>query len=150
MTDITKDIINESNYNLIKNFILNNISFAMILDNHNNWDYEFPERLKSQKRFIIDIKEQALEDSYIENDKIIIVIEIDNITYSKELEYADIFAIKEKADSEIPISTRPFAMAPKPIKREGNSFIFPSEEDIQSSMKMFKKYNPKLFKDNHE
>jgi len=150
MTEIAKDIINESNYNLIKNFILNNISFAMILDNHNNWNYEFPERLKSQKRFIIDIKEQALEDSYIENNKIVIVIEIDNATYSKELEYADVFAIKEKTESEIPISTRPFEMKPKPIKIEGNSFIFPAEEDIQSSMKMFKKYNPNLFKDNHE
>jgi len=142
-----KDIINDSNYKLMMELILNKIPFAFVLSNHNNWSDEFPDRLKDQKHIIIAIKEQALEDSFIENDEIRIVIEIDGITYEKFLERADIFAIQENEKSQMPFATRPFTMEPTPLKIISKKSTIPTDADLAPSMVAFRKNNPEMFKE---
>ena len=147
MNEVMKDIINENNYNLMSKLIMNNIPFAFVLAYHGNWNEQFPDRLKDQKHIIISIKDQALEDSFVENGKIKIVIDIDGVTYMKFLEYADILAIQENEKSQMPFASRPFLMTPTPEKVVSKKFAIPSDSDLTHSINIFKKYNPEMFEE---
>lgn len=148
MTDIMKDIINDNIYNMMSEFILNDIPFTFILDNHNNWNKHLPSRLVDQKQILLDIKEDSLKDSFIENGKITIVIDLDGELYSKELEAADIFAIQESVKSKIPFIIRPFEMkVTQVIKTKSKKHEISNDVNIQHSINMFRLHNPEYFKE---
>ena len=148
MTDIMKDIINDAIYNMMSEFIINNVPFTFVLDNHNNWDKPLPSRLVDQKQILFDIKEDSLEDSFVENGEITIVVDLDGELYTKKIEPADILAIQESVKSKMPFIIRPFKMKPTQVIRSKNKRQLTLDDaGIQHSMNMFRSHNPKYFKE---
>jgi len=145
MTENYKNIISEMIYETAVSLLQSGEEFAIIVQNHNNWNIELPDRLKSQSQFIMNIKEQTIDDSYVEDGKIIINTEFDDQEYSKEFELADIAGII-CIDGKTPIMVKPFIEEPKlpiPTRTLGNNEV--DEKGLQKSMEMWKKHNPELF-----
>ena len=145
MTQEFKDVLSDSIYNTIGALIYNNIDCSIIVHNHNNWDKELPDRLKGQPQFIMSIKEQTMEDSYIDEGKIIISTTFDGEEYSKEFEKADIGGLIGP-DGKTPLMVKPFMEQPTipvPTKTLGNGEI--DENGVLHSMEMFKRNNPEMF-----
>jgi len=131
----------------VKNLITLQIPFSLAIDNWNNWDEKFPEKLREKDRFMINIKEQALEDSYAdESDNIVIVIDIQGLTYTKKLDISDIHAISFDVEFP-PFMLKNYKDKPeiKEEKKELKVDIDMDDEGIKTSMNAFRKYNKELF-----
>jgi len=148
MDNIFKDVISSALYQATAKLLIAKIPFSIIIDNHNNWNNEFPERLKKQKQIIFNIKEQSLDDSYVTDGKIIIIISIDDVEYMKELQQCDLQAlmINEKSPHNI---AKMFVDHPEVnLKRGIGDKSIPSDEALIVSNVMWKKHNPELFEEN--
>lgn len=147
MTDTYKKIISDSLYITCVELLNSGESFNILLDNHDNWDKPLPEQLQKESRFIVSIKEQTLEDSYVDKDQnIVINTQFGEEIYSKVLENADISALMN-TDNKSAIIGKPFIEKPQQsqIKIKLNQMKEPGEEGINNSMAYFKKNNPKMF-----
>lgn len=147
MTQIYKDIIEENIYQIVVDLIVNQEGFTILLENHNNWEFPLPENLQKADKFVMDVKNQTLEDSYVDDEgNIIINTMFGEQENSKVLEMCDIAGIMN-SDGKTPMFFKPFRTEPKKpeIVYTGKKFKEPSEEDLQVSMNAFKKYNPELF-----
>jgi hypothetical protein len=144
MSQIYKDIISENLYNIVADFINAQEDFTFIVHNNNNWNVELPERLKKENQFVLNVDKQTLEDSYVEDGKIIINTKFDDVEYSKEFDFCDIGGIMGP-DRKTPIFIKPFQEKPeieKPVKPLNGDI---DEDGIRHSMEMWKKNNPELF-----
>lgn len=144
MNEQLPDIISGAILDTLKKLISYDISFSFVLENHNNWSEEFPERLKNQKQIILNIKDQSLEDSYLDKNDAIIVIEIDGVTYSKKVDESDIMAIMVNEKSP-PFILRQFSIAPKTPVPKRRASLLTDKEGLVHSMNNFKKFNPEMF-----
>jgi len=147
MTQTYKDILSENIFKMVSDFINFDTDCSIIVQNHNNWNIELPKRLKMQEQFILNVDKQTMENSYIDEDrKIVINTVFDNVEYSKVFESADIAGIVYKGN---PIMVKPFIETPKiptPKKTLNNGVTDEVDEDgVRKSMEMFKKHNPELF-----
>ena len=93
---------------------------------------------------MINIKEQALEDSYADKDVVDIVIDIQGLEYQKRLDISDVHAVS--FDTSLP----PFIVKqykdkpPSPIPKK----VLRTEEDkegLEHSLKMWKLHNKEMF-----
>ena len=148
MTENYKNILSESLHSMVKLFIENQEPFILLIQNHNNWDKALPDSLKEHEKFILDFKEQTLEDSYVEDGEIILNTVFGEDDYTKVLHPYDIAAIMT-LDMKSPLFFKPFVENP-PIElkedKEGRRiYSEPNEDELRTSMDAFKKNNPELF-----
>ena len=129
---------------LAHSFMAQGEPFAILIQNHNDWDQPLPERLQKETNFIIKIDDQTLEDSYMVEDGIYVVTDFDGATYEKQFSMCDVAAIYD-IDMRVPIMVKGFVEYPErtPKRKYGE----PSEEDVQRSMECFAKHNPDLFEE---
>jgi hypothetical protein len=71
-TKETIKIFNDNMMELICSMIINNEEFSIVVSSK-NWSNPLPERLLQQDHFIIQIKDQTLEDSYIDSEGHIVI-----------------------------------------------------------------------------
>ncbi len=142
--DNYKEIVNENIYKMCADFLSCKIPFTILIDNHNNWNNSLPARLSSKKKFLLNIKDQALEDSYVENGKIIIITTMEDMEFMKELDHNDISAVA-KDDKTAPFISKPFVTYPKIISKGKLGYKLDEEQLLKSTLN-FKKHNPKMFK----
>jgi len=148
LTERTTNHISYLTYTLAVELLETHTPFTLILDNHNDWDNELPERLQKEQ-FVIDIKAQTLEDSFIKDGKIIVVMLVDDMEFIKQLEPCDISAVALGVGLP-PIIQKPFRENPEfklaPMKKQE----LPSVADMTKSMAAIRKHNPHLFGDKVE
>jgi len=147
MTEDYKKILSNGIYKVISDYISTDTDCSIIVQNHNNWNIELPDRLKKEQQFILNIDKQTMEDSYIDEDSNIVINTVfDNVEYSKVFEPADIAGLVYKGNS---IMVKPFIETPKiptPKKPLNNGTTNEVDENgVRKSMEMFKKHNPELF-----
>lgn len=145
MTQEFKDILSDMIYNTVLEFVQAQEDCTIIIHNNNNWNEELPERLMKEPQYILNINEQTMEDSYVEDGKIIINTVFDEVEYSKIFEPADIGGLIG-ADGKTPIMVKPFIetpLLPIPTKTLGNGQL--DEKGMLKSMEMFKRNNPEMF-----
>jgi len=143
--DDYKEIVNEQVYKMCANFLECDIPFTILLDNHNNWDEKLPTRLVDKKQFLLNIKEQTLEDSYVKDGKIVIITTIGDVEYIKELDYNDVSAVS-KDDKTPPFINKQFITYPEIKLKEKSDFKLDDTEILKSTLN-FKRFNPHLFKE---
>jgi len=143
--DIERDILSNYILDVVRNLIINKIPFALAIDNWNNWSDEFPATLKDKDRFMINIKEQALDDSYADKDIVDIVIDIQGIEYQKRLDISDIHAVS--FDTSLPpFIVKPYKdKPPAPIPKKTLSRNIEDKKGLEHSLKMWKLYNKEMF-----
>lgn len=147
MKEEYKETIDAALYQMCLEFLMYKLPFTLLLDNHNNWSSQLPDRLRNKEQFLLNIKEQALEDSYVEDGKIVIITTIDDIEYTKKLDFSDIAAVA-LSDKTPPILIKGFRTLPElPEIEIGNKKANPTEEGITKSTLVFKKHNPHYFKE---
>ena len=148
MTENYKEILSRGLYNVVADFISSQEDCCIVVENHNNWDNDLPERLQSQKQFILNINKQTLEDSYIDgNNKIVICTTFDDNEYSKVFEPCDISALLAN-DGKTPLMIKPFKEEPEIPEVTFDSKFKHTEPDIEgiaNSMEAFRKNNPEMF-----
>lgn len=145
MTQEYKEIISDMIYNTVLEFVQSGIDCTIIVHNNNNWNETLPERLQKSSQFILNITEQTMEDSYVEDGKIVINTVFDEIEYSKIFEPADIGGIMGP-DNKTPIMFKPFTEKPTlPMPKHTLGNTVTDEEGLMNSMNMWKKYNPEMF-----
>jgi len=130
----------------VKELLNLHVPFSLAIDNWNNWDEKFPENLRDKDRFMINIKEQALEDSHVDKSgNVFIVIDIQGLSYTKKLDISDIHAIS--FDVELPpFMLKMYKDKPPVIPEVKNEIeIDMDNKGIIRSMNSFKKYNEELF-----
>ena len=136
------DIISNAIEDLLVYYVSNNLEFSIILDNHNDWDIELPERLNKLDSFRLNLVNTDLDDSYIDsNGDIILIAGIDDVVYTKVFKACDIHAIGVVDGA--PLIVKQFRDEPliKPLSPQ-----LPSKEAMKRSVDALKKYNPQLFK----
>ena len=141
-----EEIINKSIINLAKYFVIEQIPFTIVLDNHNTWDNELPERLSTQKKFLLKMQNTDLSDSYIdEQNNLIIAAGIDNNVYTKVLEGLDVHSIG-LVDRE-PLIVKQFIEYPEVVQSKKKT---KTDDEIEHSMSSMIKNNPSFFKKEKE
>lgn len=148
MNQIAKDIINEAMYKTCADFITNQIPFALTIYNHGNWNVPFPDRLKANKKILLKIEDDTLEDSFVKDGVITITLDIDDTMYVKELEFSDIQEVSMSVKNK-PFMVKEFVDLPTmPVVVKGKKkFSTPSEAELLKSTNMFKQHNPELFEE---
>jgi len=98
-SDNLKDLMRENAYDLVSMFILEQIPFRIVMWNMDDWDNELPEYImeSSPIQIILDIKDNTLEESYLDEDtgEVFINTYFEDIPYSKLLNLDDIVAITD-------------------------------------------------------
>ena len=145
MTQEYKDILSDMIYNTVSEFIQAQEDVTIIVHNNNNWNVALPERLEKAPQYVLNLTEQTMEDSYVEDGKIVINTVFDDIEYSKVFEPADFGGVMG-ADGKTPIMVKPFQeepLMPMPKHSLGNNTT--DEKALRKSMEMWKKNNPDMF-----
>jgi len=97
MTNEVKNVLRESAMSLVEIMLLENEPFRIVLWNNDNWNAPLPKRILESfpTQLVLDIKDQALDDSYIDpaTGEIIICTVFDGAEYIKVLEYGEIIAV---------------------------------------------------------
>jgi len=144
--ELEKYIIASGYYDIVFASVQANVEISILMDNHNDWDKPLPEQLQKAEKFKLDIKGQTLEDSFIdENMEIQLQTIFGDQDYFKTLHLEDISGIFYKDQL---IAGKPWVDKNEVKEIEEYSiktFGIPSDEDIENSMKYFRKYNPKMF-----
>lgn len=148
ITPQIKDIISQRIYDTVLDLFTAEEDFFIVINNHNNWDLPLPERLATKDMFMLDISKQLVLDSYIENDRLIIVTTFDEIVYCKVLEPEDVQVILA-SNGKTQLIVKPFKETPELVinKKDGVKFNIPKDEELIQSMAAMKRNNPNLFKD---
>lgn len=92
-----KETMREKAYSLLEIMILEEFPFRLVLWNNNNWDKHLPEDIMMSfpSQLVLDIKEMALEDSFVDESTgdIVITTLFEGEEYSKVILYDEIVAI---------------------------------------------------------
>lgn len=140
--------ISDHLYSIVTHMIEANEEVSIVVDNANDWDYELPQRLKSQKQFILDIAGDTLADAETDSDGFFtLTAEFDGEMYVKTFNHSDLVGIiKDKK----PYLMKPFVephptltLTMKERPSEGSD-----ELGLIHSMKMFERNNPDMFNKN--
>ncbi len=129
MPDSVKETMRENAFGLVEIMLLEGTPFRLVLWNLDNWDYELPPEVieKFPIQIILDIKNAALEESYVDDNtgEIIINTYFNNSPFSKMLRYDEILAVLDENGNPLIVNNfKPNDGAPKMKKN-----IF-SKEDI--------------------
>jgi hypothetical protein len=151
-----KEVLRESAMSLVEIMLLEKESFRIVLWNNDNWNEPLPQRILEAfpTQLVLDIKEQALEDSYIDpaTGEIIICTTFDGNEYLKVLDYGELIAV-------LSLEGQPYILNDFPQDKEKrvvykhqlvdelvemvSSDGIP-EEAVKKSVDCFMKNNPKL------
>lgn len=142
----SEELISNNIMIVVKLFIESSEPFSIIINNHNNWGNILPSRLADQKQFKLDIEKQTMDDSYVENDNVYIVAEIDDITYSKKLDISDVSALMIIGCKQ-PFFIRTFDAFPQIEAPNAKGLSIPTDDSsgMINSMICMKKNNPEMF-----
>ena len=134
-------IISNALLELAAHYVSTGTPFTITLDNHNNWDNTLPDRLKIQQRFVLNMENTDLTDSYVtDNGDVILVAGIDDIVYTKTLNHTDVHCIGLLGKK--PLIVKQFIEEPI---LESKGYTVPTKDAIKQSISAFKKYNPEMF-----
>lgn len=154
-TNTFKEYMNNTCIDLVIDMLDNRTEFSLVVSSK-NWDSPLPENLASIEYFIIQIKEQTMEESYYDRDtnEIYINTQFNNIPNSKTLYSEDIKGIMD-ITMQIPIMMKPYSQEPKYMNIEKVQSIhtnplvnFTEEElspEVKHSIDCFIKNNKNLF-----
>jgi len=158
-----KDVMRTMAYELTELLILEDSPFRLIIWNNNDWDKPLPDDImeKFPAQIVIDIKELALKDSFIDENsgELIINTYFNNIPYSKILDFEEIVAILDLDGQPLIVNNfEPSTPVNKPVLNRNNlknkkdlvNLIVSegiNEEDAYRSVNAFIKNNPILTKD---
>ena len=143
----SKTIINYALLDLVEYYIQRVEPFSIIIDNHNNWNLQLPDRLKSLPRFLLNLENSDLEDSYIDKENnIILTAGIDDIVYTKKLLPEDIHSVGPLKNPTL--LEKSFVDQP-PLKPQNLAIkqSMPDDAQLAHSMACMQAHNPNLFKD---
>jgi len=97
LTEDIKDVMRENAHNLVEIMLLEQVPFRLVLWNNDNWNKDLPDEIMKNfpSQILLDIKEAALEESYIDEatGEIIITTNFYNEEYMKVLEFDEIVAV---------------------------------------------------------
>jgi hypothetical protein len=151
-TNETIKIFNDNMMELICSMIINNEEFSIVVSNK-NWNNILPGRLLQQDHFVIQIKDQTMEDSYIDSEgHIIINTKFDTAENSLLLYPEDVKGILD-ITMQNPIMLKPFEEKAKNLvadKLKSNpsaikKFTDEELETYSKSINVFAVNNPKYF-----
>ena len=135
-------ITSEHFYNLVVDIFKSNEDFSIILNNNNDWDYELPQRLQKEKKFLLEVVDMTKEDSYItDKNRLVINTEFDDNKYSKELINEDIFGIVVDAKQYL---TKTYEEEHPRLNITHKSTSTENIELQEKSTRAFKRNNPDL------
>ena len=156
-----KETMRESAYSLLEIMILENFPFRVVLWNNNNWDKPLPKDIMASfpSQIVLDIKEMALEESYIDENtgEVIIATMFEGNEYTKSIIYDEIVAILDlqgqpyilnNFEQNTILPDKVFTNKPK-TKMDLLSLVIADgipAEAATKSIDAFMKYNPNLFK----
>lgn len=151
LTETLKNSFDELIEKSITEMVLNSIPFSLVISSR-NWDRPLPDNLKKQEFFVVQIKEQTLDDSYYDQslNKIVIVTEFNNQPNSVVVDPKSVQGILS-IDMKNPIIMKPYREEPIVVGNIGNinvNSLFAEGEltsDIANSVDCFIKNNPSMF-----
>ncbi len=92
-----KEVMRDNAHNLLEIMIEERVPFRIVIWNNNNWDNPLPENVMDAfpMQLVLDIKEMALDESYIDasTGEIILVTMFEGKEYEKVVDYEEIVAI---------------------------------------------------------
>lgn len=136
-----KDIIETAMLDLVRHYINTQQEFSIVLDNHNDWGSPLPDRLSAAKRFMLNVVETDLEDSFVDEDGTIsIVAGIDDGVYQKTLKAHDLHSVGLVGID--PIIVKPYVETPTVVPTSPG---VPTENGVAHSTACFKANNPGMF-----
>ena len=136
------NIISTAVLDIVKAYINNQEPFTLIINNNHNWDKALPDRLGS--RFLLNMENTDLEDSYVDdNGDIVLTIGINDVVYTTALISADIHAVGPLKKE--PLITKQFKEELALPVTTSKANTIPSNADIVHSMQLFELHNPQLF-----
>ena len=160
MKEEIKEVLRESAMSLVEILLLEKESFRIVLWNNNNWNEPLPKRILEAfpTQLVLDIKEQALDDSYIDpaTGEVIICTIFDGVEYLKVLKHGELIAVLSiegnpyilndfPQDKEI-VKEERVVYGPQSVEElvEMVSSEGIPEEVVKKSVECFMKNNPKL------
>lgn len=163
MTNEIKEVLRESALNLVEILLLEEEPFRLVLWNNDNWSEPLPKRILESfpSQLVLDIKEQALDDSYIDpaTGEVVICTLFDGNEYLKILEHGEIIAVlgidgqplilndfPQEIDEELLLKEESVIYKPQSVDelvKIVSSEGLP-EETVKKSVECFMKNNPKL------
>jgi len=162
-----KDALRESALEIAEILLLEDQEFRIVIWNNDNWNNPLPQRIMEAfpTQLVLDIKEQSLEDSYVDENtgEIVICTVFDGVEYMKILEIGELIAV-------LSLDGQPYILNDFPQEdnviheivkeiRDNTAYIFPTsfdemvemltsdgipEEGAKRSLEMFMKNNPQL------
>lgn len=127
-----KDVMVDNMHKLLCTMMMARVPFRIVLWNNDDWSNKLPESIMKDypEQLILDIKEDILEESWVEEEKVYFSIMFngeETIEYLKEIRGEDIVVIMSEDNQ--PIQINDFREI---IKEESQSGI--SKEDIVYSL----------------
>jgi hypothetical protein len=163
LPESVKDVMRTMAYELAELLILEDFPFRLIIWNNDNWNKPLPDNImeKFPAQIVIDIKELALKDSFIDENtgELIINTYFNDAPYSKVLDFEEIVAILDLDGQPLIVNNfEPETPFNKPVlnrkklqnKKDLVDLIVSEgidEEDAYRSVNAFIKNNPNLTKD---
>jgi len=91
------EVMREAALDIVEIMILEEQEFRIVIWNNDDWSEPLPERIMESfpTQLVLDIKEQSLIDSYIDEQtgEIVLCTAFDGMEYAKVLELGDIIAV---------------------------------------------------------
>jgi len=150
-----KKLMYTNSYILLTNMIIEQEPFRLVIWNNNNWSEKLPEDVMKQypKQLVIDIKDQTLEDTFIDEDGSVVLScsFSPDVIYTKTIFETDIIGIIDlngqpmhlnnfKPDAEIEEVTASKELLLKELLNDGAP-----KENVINSINAFAKNNPGMF-----
>jgi len=134
----SKEIFNDALQDIILCYIEERIPFKLVIVNIDNWDNPLPKEIMLHKQLVLDITEEALEDSYFdeETQQIVLSTGFNNTQYIKYLDMKEVLGLLSMDSMGIMI--KPFVEDLKTKKK-----LVP-DSGILHSYELFKRNNPGL------
>lgn len=158
-----KEQMRENAHSLVEIMILEGQPFRIVLWNNDNWDMPLPDTIMESfpSQLVLDIKEMALQESYIDENtgEIVLVTMFNNREYSKILNYDEIVGIldlngqpyvlntfKQEKQTEMIVSDMINSFVPKTVDDLVELAVSDGipEENAKRSIDAFMQNNPKL------
>lgn len=159
-----KEQMRENARSLVEIMVLEEQPFRIVLWNNDNWNMPLPDTIMESfpSQLVLDIKEMALQESYIDENtgEIVLVTMFSNREYSKILNYDEIVGIldlsgqpyilntfkQEEKESELQLSEMMNSFVPKTIDDLVELAVSNGipEENAKRSINAFMQNNPKL------
>jgi len=166
LSSIVTEVMREAALNIVEIMILEEQEFRIVIWNNDNWNEPLPERIMEAfpTQLVLDIKEQSLIDSYIDEKtgEIVLCTVFDGIDYAKVLELGEIIAVLSLDGQPLILNDFPqekILSEIDEIRDINDQYMFPKsvqdmvemisadgikESAAEHSINMFLKNNPEL------